>query len=69
VVLTAGTTTQLVNVDSNPGTTYGYIYSSTSNVDIGVFKSGYVPFYIRNYTLSSSDASLPVAQVADRNYI
>jgi hypothetical protein len=69
VVLTAGTTTQLINVDSNPGTTYGYIYSSTSTVDIGIFKSGYVPFYIRNYTLSSSDASLPVAQVADRNYV
>jgi hypothetical protein len=69
VVLTAGTTTQLLNVDSNSGTTYGYVYSSTSNVDIGVFKSGYVPFYIRNYTLSSSDASLPVAQVPDRNYI
>jgi hypothetical protein len=68
VVLVAGTSTQLVNVDSNPGTIYNYIYSSTSTVDIGVFKPGYVPFYIRNYTLSSSNTTLPVAQVVDRNY-
>jgi hypothetical protein len=69
VVLTAGTTTQLTNVDSNPGTSYNYIYATTSTVDIGVFKSGYVPFYIRNYILSSSNTTLPVAQVVDRNYV
>jgi hypothetical protein len=37
-------------------------------VDIGIFKAGYVPFYIRNYPLASTAASLPVAQVVDRNY-
>ena len=68
VVLAAGTETERVNVDANAGASYGYVYSSQESVDIGVFKVGYVPAYIRNYALSASDASLPVAQVADRNY-
>lgn len=68
VVLAAGTTTQRMNVDANSSTTRQYIYATTESVDIGVFKSGYVPFYIRNYSLSASNASLPIAQVVDRNY-
>ena len=68
VVLTAGTSTNLINVDANAGSSYIYTYATLGNVDIGVFKVGYVPFYIRNYALSSTNASLPVAQVADRNY-
>lgn len=69
VVLQAGTETELVNVDANAGTTYDYIYETPEDVDIGVFKIGYVPFYIRSYTLASSDGSVPVAQVVDRNYL
>ena len=68
VILAAGTTTELLNIDANNGATYAYMYSATSNVDIGVFKAGYVPFYIRNFSLAATDASLPVAQTADRNY-
>lgn len=69
VILQAGTETQLLDVQENAGTTYSYIYSTIQNVDIGVFKQGYVPFYIRNYALTSLDASLPIAQVADRNFL
>jgi hypothetical protein len=69
VVLEAGTETELVNVDANAGTTYGFVYETPQDIDIGVFKIGYVPFYIRGYTLTSSDSSVPVAQVADRNYL
>jgi hypothetical protein len=68
VVLAAGTETERVNVDTNAGATYNYIYSALENVDIGVFKTGYVPFFIRNYALGASDSTLPIAQVADRNY-
>jgi hypothetical protein len=68
VVLVAGTNIERSNVDSNVGTVGKYIYETTENVDIGVFKAGYVPYYIRNYPLLSSDSSLPIAQVADRNY-
>lgn len=69
VVLAAGTTTERVNVDANSGSTYNYIFSTAEPIDIGVFKAGYVPFYIRNYSLAANDATLPVAQVADRNYV
>jgi hypothetical protein len=68
VILGAGTSTEKLNIDANVGTTYNYVYSSSSLVDIGVFKAGYVPFYIRNYTLPSVSGSLPIAQFIDRNY-
>lgn len=68
VILQAGTETELANVDANGGTTYAYDYDTTTTVDIGVFKVGFVPFYVRGYTLASTDATLPIAQVADRNY-
>lgn len=68
VILTAGTTTVLTAVDSNPGTTYTYVADSSGTFDIGILKQGYVPLYIRNYTLTT-DASIPIAQMADRNYV
>jgi hypothetical protein len=70
-ILTAGTTTERVNVQGNSGTTYQhqYTYSASDYIDIGVFKEGYVPYYIRNYTLANADASLPVSQVVDRAYL
>ena len=68
VVLAAGTTTELASVDANPTTSWSYVYETPQSVDIGVFKAGYVPFYIRNYSLGTTDASLPIAQTADRNY-
>ena len=68
VILQAGTETELANVDANGSTTYAFDYDTTTTVDIGVFKVGFVPFYVRGYTLASADATLPIAQVADRNY-
>lgn len=68
VILDAGTSTERINIDANAGTTYPFVYSSTGNVDICVYKQGYIPFAIRNYSLTSADASLPIAQVADRNF-
>jgi len=70
VILNAGTETERVNIDANGATTYNYQYSiAAENIDIGVFKAGYVPFYIRGYTLGATDGSLPTAQVIDRNYL
>ena len=71
VVLLAGTETELLNVDAHAGVSYGWSsdrFVAPTTVDIGVFKTGFVPFYIRGYTLASTDATLPIAQVADRNY-
>ena len=73
VVLNAGTTTQRENIDANPGASYaysfGYMGSGSELVDIGVFKTGHVPFYVRNYSLGASNATLPIAQTPDRAYL
>ena len=68
VILTAGTNTILDQVDSNVGTTYAWGYSGTPTVDVGFIKTGFVPYYIRNLALSSSNSSIPVAMSADRNF-
>lgn len=68
VVLTAGTSTVLVQQNSLAGTTYSYVYSGAQTVDIGFINPGYVPFYIRNLSLSAADSSIPVSLTIDRNY-
>ena len=70
VILTAGTTTERVNVDANAGTTYAfsYTYTASDSVDVAVYKQGYVPFVVRSYLLPNADGSLPIAQVVDRNF-
>lgn len=69
VIYAAGTTTVRQNTDSISGTTNAYIYETPENIDIGIFKAGYIPFYIRNYSLGTDNASLPIAQVVDRAYL
>jgi hypothetical protein len=72
VVYTAGTTTVLVSQQENSGTYYDYVYPSGdagNNIDVGVFLAGYRPTYVRAYTLLSSNASLPIAQQIDRDYL
>jgi len=69
VILQAGTETVLNQVDQNVGSSWIHVYETPTLVDIFVSKAGYVPFYIRNYNLQANNASLPIAQVTDRNYI
>lgn len=68
VVLTAGTETILAQADSVAATSFSYQYEGTPTVDVGFIKAGYVPFYIRNLALGSSDSSIPVSLTLDRNY-
>jgi len=68
VILQAGTSTIMQDADAHPGSTYSYVYDTLINVDICIYKTGYIPFAIRNYTLQESDTSLPIDQVVDRNY-
>jgi hypothetical protein len=70
VILQPGTSVEYVNSDANPGTTFEYEYEadSVSAVDIAVYKAGYVPFFVRNFAVTASGASLPIAQVVDRAY-
>jgi hypothetical protein len=69
VILAAGTTTVVHQVDAHTGTSYNYTYSSAIAVDIGILRQGFVPLYVRNYSLGTTDASLPIAQLPDRNYL
>jgi hypothetical protein len=71
VILSAGTTTEISNVDANSGTTYS-IYADPvtyPTIDVCVYKKGYVPFVLRGIALTAAGLSLPVNQVTDRNYI
>jgi hypothetical protein len=70
-ILDAGTETERENVQENSGTTYayGYSYVADDHVDVGIFKAGYVPFYVRNFLLPATDGSLPIAQQIDRAYL
>lgn len=68
VILTAGTSTILAQVDAHPSTSYPYSYAGTPTVDVGFIKAGNIPFYIRNLALGSTDSSIPVALTTDRNY-
>jgi hypothetical protein len=69
VVLSAGTTTILYQKDSVNSNTLTYPYSGAHNVDIGILKPGYVPYYIRNLSLTENDSAIPVSLTPDRNYI
>lgn len=68
-ILAAGTETVRAAQEENAGTTYDYAYETAENIDIAVYNPGYIPFFIRNYALGSSDASVPCAQVADVSYL
>jgi len=71
VITTSDTNNVIVDIDQNSGSTYvySYNYSAGTYVDIKVMKAGYVPYMVYDYLLGSQDASLPIAQVADRNYL
>ena len=69
VIYEAGTSTVLGQVDANGTATWGYTYSGADTIDVGVFLAGYVPFYIRNLSITTTNASIPIAQVVDRAYL
>ena len=68
VILQAGTTNIIDSVDAKAGTSWTYVYETLQNIDIGIYKAGFIPYFIRNYALQADDNSLPIAQVPDRNY-
>lgn len=71
VILDAGTTSEIANVNANPTTTYTTTIDplAHSNIDVCVYKAGYVPFVLRSLSFTSSGLSLPITQISDRNYI
>jgi hypothetical protein len=69
VIYQAGTETIRQTLDQIAGASAAYTYETPESVDVGVFKAGYVPFYIRGLALGTQNASVPVAQVSDRAYL
>jgi len=68
VILTAGTTTILQQVDQNSGSSFAWGYSGTPTVDVGFIKPGYKVRYLRSLVLGSSDSTIPVELQADATY-
>ena len=72
VVLAAGTTTVLLQVDAHPTSSYTYtynVYTADTLVDIGFICPGYELQYKRNLTLPRSNSLLPIDLRADRNFV
>ena len=68
-IYTAGTTGELYGIETTDGVTDpAYVYTETGFVDIVVHNIDYNYLRIDDYPLQTTDASLPIAQVFDRNY-
>lgn len=57
--------------DSVAGTSvsYTYTYVPGTTVDVGVFKNGYKPTYVRGIVLSTTNATIPINQPGDPSYV
>lgn len=72
VVLDAGTTSILEQVDQHPSADYAFntpTYATSRYVDVGFIKPGFIPFYIRNLKVPEKPASIPVKLRLDPNYL
>lgn len=69
VVLAAGTSTILSQVDANPTTAFSYTYEGAQVVDVGFIKPGFQVRYIRDLSLGTTNTSIPVSLTVDRNFI
>jgi hypothetical protein len=71
VILDAGTSTVLASGDAISGTTFAWEYDAdlVDTVDICVYKQGYVPLTLRGLDPGNAGITIPVAQVADRNFV
>jgi len=70
VILDHGTTTEYQNIDAYSGTTWAWNYDPdvVTMVDVCIYKVGFKPFTVRNLTLTSTGATIPIQQQIDLNY-
>lgn len=71
VILDAGTTTVLDSTDETAATSYSVDIDASvyTSIDVCVYKAGYIPYILRNLTLSADGLSLPINQIVDPSYI
>jgi len=69
-VLVEGEATELGGIEeSDTSWGYEYTYAADTVVDIVIHSLGYEYYRINSYTLLDADASIPVQQRIDRNYV
>ena len=68
-ILAAGTETVLSNNEDVAGTSFAFTYETPQAVDIVFNNPGYFPEAVRNYSLASTDANLPITQKPDTSYL
>lgn len=70
VLLAPGSSTLLQQIDAYSGASWAWNYDpdQVTAADVCIYKPGYVPFAVRNLALGIDGASVPVQQLADRNY-
>lgn len=68
VILENNSDVVIQQINENPSSVYIYEYDSPHTVDVGLFKAGYKPLYIRGLELTASSSSIPVSQAVDRDY-
>ena len=69
IILEAGTSNIIDQVDQHPSSSYTYSYATLQLVDIGILKAGYKPKYIRSFQLTAVSSTLPVVVDIDRTYL
>lgn len=68
VITPEDSSTVLSREDHVLSSTYTFKYNLTEPVDIGIFKSGFIPYKIKGYDLPNTNSSLIINQTPDRNY-
>jgi hypothetical protein len=68
-ILTAGTETVLSNNEDVAGSSFDFTYETPQSVDIVFNKPGYMPEAVRNFSLATVNASLPISQKPDASYL
>jgi hypothetical protein len=71
VILSTGTTTVLESTDQTAATTYSTVLDAGAYplIDVCIYKAGYIPFILRNLTLTAAGLSLPMNQAVDPSYV
>lgn len=68
-IYNAGTTTQVAGIETSTTTfSYTYTYTGDFKVDIHILNLNYEWLMYTGYTLSSSNNTIPIQQIYDRNY-
>jgi hypothetical protein len=69
VIYEAGTGVVRQTFDQIAGVAAAYTYETPETVDVGIFKAGLIPLYIRGLVLGTQNTTVPVAQAIDRAYL